>query len=161
MTFLLPTLAVVTIAGGILLSLRVGVFPNAGPWIALFSTVAVLPALVGIGWRLDAFGDRRWQAVFGFATLAHAGYLAAKLPGLAGTNTLVLAALAIVTVLSVVGFGLLLPGEVRIYLETRSPEPDTDLIGRIGLRNAWLAGVQGLFQLAIVAVMVALRWGGF
>lgn len=29
------------------------------------------------------------------------------------------------------------------------------------MRNARLAGVQGLFQLATIAVVVALRWGGF
>jgi hypothetical protein len=161
MTFLMPTLALVTVAGGILLALRLSVFPNAGPWIALFSTAAVLPALLGLGWRLDAFGDRRWQAAFVLVLVAHVGYLAAELPAFAATSPALAAALGIVVVLTVVGFGLLLPGEVRIYLEMTSPDPDDDLIGRVGMRNAKLAGVQGLFQLAIVAVMVSIRWGGF
>jgi hypothetical protein len=29
------------------------------------------------------------------------------------------------------------------------------------MRNAKLSGVQGLFQLGIVVLMVYLRWGGF
>jgi hypothetical protein len=61
----------------------------------------------------------------------------------------------------VVGFGFLLPGEVRIYLEMVSNDPDPDVISRIGMRNAKLSGVQGAFQLAVVVVMVYLRWGGF
>jgi hypothetical protein len=42
-----------------------------------------------------------------------------------------------------------------------SSDPDPDVISRIGMRNAKLSGVQGVFQLAIIVVMVYLRWGGF
>ena len=58
----------------------------------------------------------------------------------------------------VLGFGVLLPGEVRIYRQLASGNPDPDVISRIGMRNARLSGLQGLFQLAIVVVMVYLRW---
>lgn len=64
------------------------------------------------------------------------------------------------TVLSVVGFGVLLPGEVRIYLEMGADDPDEELMSAIGMRNAKLSGVQGFFQLAVVVTMVWLRWGG-
>jgi hypothetical protein len=42
-----------------------------------------------------------------------------------------------------------------------SENPDRERIGRIGMRNAKLSGVQGAFQLVIILLMVSLRWGGF
>jgi len=36
MAFLMSTLATVTIFSGVLLAVRIGVFPNPGPWIGLF-----------------------------------------------------------------------------------------------------------------------------
>jgi hypothetical protein len=63
-----------------------------------------------------------------------------------------------VTLLSVQGFGVILPGEVRIYRQVVSENPDVDLVSEIGMRNAKLGGLQGLMQLAIVFVMVGLRW---
>lgn len=56
----------------------------------------------------------------------------------------------------VLGFGVPLPGEVRTYDEMRA---DDALIGAIGMLTATLSGVQGPFQLAVVLVMVRLRWG--
>jgi hypothetical protein len=162
MTFLLPTLAMVTIAGGITLALRgYWRFPHAHVWLAIFTAATLLPALVLIGRQFDAFRDWRWLGVFAVALVGSGGYLAATLPEFGMTRPVFLAALAIVAVLSVVGFGVLMPGEIRMYLEMRSPDPDHDLISRIGMRNAKLSGVQGLLQLAIIAVMVYLRWGGF
>jgi hypothetical protein len=73
----------------------------------------------------------------------------------------ILAAMAVVTVLTIVGFGILLPGEIRMYLEMTSEDPDVDLIGAIGMRNAKLSGVEGVLQLSIVAIMVYIRYGGF
>lgn len=63
-------------------------------------------------------------------------------------------------VLTVQGFGFLLPNEILVYRELLSAEPDKDRIGRFGMRNAKLSGVQGAFQLGIVVLMVSLRWGG-
>nr|WP_246972386.1 hypothetical protein [Natribaculum luteum] len=161
MTFLMPTLAFVTIFGGITLAIRLAIFPHAQSWIALFSTFAVVPALLLIGAQFDAFRDRRWQAVFGVAVVAHVAYLAATLPEFALTTPSIAVALVIVTVLTVLGFGVLLPGEARIYLEMTAADPDPDVISRYGMRNAKLSGVQGVFQLTIVVVMVSIRWGGF
>ena len=160
MTFLMPSLALVTIAGGISLALRLEVFPNAHPWLAILTAATLLPALALIGWQFDAFTDTRWLAAFGVALVGSGAYLATTLPAFAMTSPAMLVTLVIVTVLSVLGFGVLLPGEVRMYLEMTSENPDTDVISTIGMRNAKLAGVQGLFQLTIVAVMVYVRWGG-
>nr|WP_246985075.1 hypothetical protein [Halorientalis marina] len=159
MTFLMPSLATVTIAGGITLALRLGVFPNADPWLALLTAATLVPVVLLIGWQFDAFRDPRWLAAFGIVAVGSGAGLALTLPSFAMTSTPILATLAIITVLSVLGFGVLLPGEVRMYREMTSENPDSDVISRIGMRNAKLSGVQGVFQLAIIAVMVYLRWG--
>lgn len=161
MTFLMPMLAVVTIAGGITLALRLGMFPNADPWLALLTATTLVPALLVIGWQFQAFRDRRWLALFGLSAVGSGYWVASTLPEFAMTNHAIAAALGIIVVLSVVGFGVIMPGEVRIYFQMISDDPDKDVISRIGLRNAKLSGIQGVFQLAIIVVMVYLRWGGF
>lgn len=158
--FFLPSMALVTIAGGITLAQRVGWFSNAGPWLALFTAVNAIPILLLLGWRLDAYGDRRWQAVFAVVTVGSLAWVAATIGSLTMTEPIILLSLAIVTVLSVQGFGFLLPGEIRMYQEMTSPDPDAGVIARIGERNAKLGGVQGLFQLSLVVAMVYLRYGG-
>jgi hypothetical protein len=163
MTFLMPSLALVTIAGGITLAMR-GVrtpMQNPHPWLALFTLFATLPPLLAIGYQFDAFGDWRWRGWFAVGLLASAAYLAVTLPDFATTQPIYVAILAVMVVLNFVGFGVLLPGEVRIYFETVSDAPDEEVIGAIGLRNAKLAGVQGVFQFSIIVLMVYLRWGGF
>ncbi|NHN49612.1 hypothetical protein G9464_18755 [Halostella sp. JP-L12] len=161
MTFLMPTLATVTIVGGITLAERLGYFPHADPWLALFTAATLLPALALIGWQFRAFGDRRWQAAFGLALVGSAAYLARTLPEFAMTRPVIAVTLVVVAALAVLGFGVLMPGEVRIYREMVSSDPDPEVISRIGMRNAKLSGVQGVLQLAVIAVMVYLRWGGF
>jgi len=160
-SFLLPSLATVTIAGGITLATRLGIFPNAEPWLALFTAANLIPVLLLLGWRLNAWDDRRWQVPFALATVGSLAWVAATIGDLGAISPAILASLAIVTVLSVQGFGFLMPGEVRIYLEMTSAEPDASTIARIGKQNAMLGGVQGAFQLVLIAVMVYLRYGGF
>ena len=70
----------------------------------------------------------------------------------------IIAALIITVVLIVQGFGFLLPNEVRIFKQLISPTPDVDRIVKLGMQNARLAGIQGLFQLAIIFVMANLRF---
>jgi hypothetical protein len=161
MTFLMPTLALVTIVGGITLVRRMTTFTLPHAWIAAFGLVSMLPALVLVAWQFDAFRDWRWLAAVAVVVVANGVYLATSAASFAMTAPAIVVALAIVTVLTVLGFGVLMPGEVRMYLEMVSDDPDPNLIGRIGMRNAKLSGVQGGLQLAIVVVMVYLRWGGF
>lgn len=158
--FLLPTLATVTIATGLTLAQRVGMFPHAEPWLALFTAVNLIPVLLLIGWRLDCYGDRRWRALFGVVTVGSLAWVALTIGELQMTEPAVVVALAIVTVLSVQGFGFLMPGEVRMYFEMTSADPDASVIAAIGKQNAMLGGVQGLFQLLLVLDMVYLRYGG-
>lgn len=164
MAFLMPTLATVTIFGGITLAVRIGVFPHSGPWIGLFVVVAFVAATLLLGWVFEAFDDRRWQVFFAIVVVGNGGYLAREVisAGMAipGTRVIIILILAVMVVLTVLGFGFLMPNEVLVYLEMISEEPDKDRIGQLGLRNAKLSGVQGFFQLAIIVLMVYLRWGG-
>jgi hypothetical protein len=156
--FLMPSLALVTIAGGITLARDLGKFPHADPWIALMSTAIALPVILLFAAQFDALTDRRTLGVFGVAGVGHAAWLFRTLPEFAMTDHAIAAALGIVTLLSVLGFGVLLPGELRMYREMTSANPDEELIGTIGIRNARLAGVQGVLQLAIIFVMVYVRF---
>jgi hypothetical protein len=163
MAFLMPSLATVTIFGGVTLATRIGVFPNSGPWIGLFVVAAFVPATLLLGRVFDAFTDRRWQAGFALVLVGNGGYLVAELAAagtLPGTRPVIVLILAVMVVLTVQGFGFLLPNEVLMYQEMISRNPDETRIGRLGMRNAKLSGVQGFFQLAIVVLMVYLRWGG-
>jgi len=70
MTFLMPTLAFVTIAGGITLALRgPWVFPHAHVWLAILTAATLLPALALIGWQFDALTDWRWLTAFASSLL--------------------------------------------------------------------------------------------
>jgi len=160
MAFLMPTLAFTTIFGGMVLAARMGLLPGLAAWGGLFSVVAMGAALLAVGYQFDSFADWRWLALFALVVGGGAASLVANLGTFAMPGAPILAALGIVTVLTVLGFGVLLPGEARMYLEMTSDNPDADLIGAIGMRNAKLSGVEGVLQLSIVAVMVYIRWGG-
>jgi hypothetical protein len=159
--FLLPSLAFVTIAGGITLAQRLAWFDgNAGPWLALFTAANLIPMLLLFAYRLDVWGDRRWQAVFAVATIGSLAWVGLTIGGLRLIEPAIIAALVLTTVLSVQGFGFLLPGELRMYRQMRSPSPDASIIAAVGKQNAMLGGVQGIFQLLLILDMVYLRYGG-
>lgn len=159
MTFLMPALALVTIAGGITLAGELALFPNPAPWLALMTAATLIPVVLSVGVQFDALSDPRLLAVLAAVVVGSGAGVALTFGSIAMPAPLVVAALAIVTVLSVVGFGVILPGEVRIYRQLTSAEPDTEVISAVGMRNARLGGLQGLLQLGIIAVMVGLRWG--
>ena len=65
----------------------------------------------------------------------------------------VVAALAIVTLLTVQGLGFLLPTNLMVYFELKKPQPDGARIGRL-MRWYFLAvATQGVMQMAIIVVM--------
>ncbi len=86
----------------------------------------------------------------------------ASLSDLSGavSNPWILAAVILAALLTVQGFGIMLPNEIRVFRQLVSAAPDVDLISRIGMRNAKLGGVQGVFQLGIIFIMANLRFGG-
>jgi len=65
----------------------------------------------------------------------------------------VLAALAIIAVLTVQGLGILLPTNLRVCLEMQKAKPDTEKIGRWMRRYVRSVALQGAMQVAIIAVM--------
>ena len=65
----------------------------------------------------------------------------------------VLAALIIITVLTVQGLGVLLPTNLMVYLEMRSARPNIPRIARLMKRYVYAVGFQGLLQVAIIVVM--------
>lgn len=157
--FLLPTVAIVTIFGGITFAIRTGLIPSPDAWLAMFTLINLPGALLLIGWQLSAWRDRRWQSVFGLTLAGSGAWVAVTIGSLAFPSTTVLLALVIVTVLNLQGFGIILPGELRVYREIRSDSPDAALIQSIGARNAKLGGVQGALQVSIIVVMVYLQTG--
>ncbi len=161
MAFLLPSLAFVTITGGITLAQRLGMLVDVEPWLALFTAANLIPALPFVGHRLDAYRDWRWQVPFAVATVGSLAWVGLTIGEFRMIESALAVAFGIVTVLSVQGFGFLLPGEIRMYREMRSASPDPSVIAAIGEQNATLGGVQGLFQLRLVLDMVYLRYGGF
>jgi len=71
----------------------------------------------------------------------------------------VLAALVIVTVLTVQGLGVLLPANLMVYFELRKAAPDGARIGRLMRRYVYAVAFQGLLQVAIIVVMARLVTG--
>ena len=71
----------------------------------------------------------------------------------------VIAALAIVTILTVQGLGYLLPTNLRIYFEIQKPRPDGEKIGRWMHTYVRVVGVQGVMQVTIIVVMARFATG--
>ncbi len=90
-----------------------------------------------------------------------AGIYLAQWEGLFNIGSpLIIAAGIIVVILSVQGFGILLPTEVRILLELIKPNPNRDKIVKLGMRNITVSGSQAIFQIAIIFVMANLALAG-
>jgi len=71
----------------------------------------------------------------------------------------VVAALAVSAVLAIQGLFILLPANLRIYLEMRKEEPRVEMVGRIMRRYFFTIASQGLMQLLIVVIMVKMATG--
>ncbi len=89
------------------------------------------------------------------ATTITAGiYLAMSLGVFNLTYLWIVAALLIVTILTVQGFVILMPNSMRIFIELATPNPSKERIAKLNGINIRLAGVQGVFQIVIVFIMV-------
>ena len=71
----------------------------------------------------------------------------------------VIAALAIVTVLTVQGLGYLLPMNLKLYFEILKPAPDPEKLGRWMRTYVRVVAVQGTMQVAIIVVMARFATG--
>jgi len=65
----------------------------------------------------------------------------------------VLAALVIVTILTVQGIGILLPINIVVFVELRKAQPDMARIGRLMRIYFYTVASQGVMQVAIILVM--------
>ncbi len=65
----------------------------------------------------------------------------------------VLAALVLIALLTVQGFAILLPTNIRVCLEMQRPAPDVAKIGRWMRRYVRTVALQGLMQVAMIVVM--------
>lgn len=80
------------------------------------------------------------------------GYLKANSP----ERVWIYGALIIITILTLQGFGILLPNSIRTYLELRKEQPNIEKITRLAKRTNRLAGIQGILQILIILVMAQL-----
>ena len=71
----------------------------------------------------------------------------------------VIAALTIVSVLTVQGLGYLLPMNLRLYFEIMKPAPDPDKLGRWMRTYVRVVAVQGVMQVLIIVVMARFATG--
>ena len=71
----------------------------------------------------------------------------------------VIAALAIVTVLTVQGLGYLLPTNLKLYFEISKEKPDADKLRRWMRTYVRVVAVQGTMQVAIIVVMARFATG--
>lgn len=87
--------------------------------------------------------------VAGIELASRAGYFALDWPYFGW----VLAALIIVTILTVQGLGILTPINVIVFLELRKSDPDMARVGRLMRIYFFTVASQGVMQIAIILVM--------
>ena len=69
------------------------------------------------------------------------------------------AALAIVTILTIQGLGILLPTNLRVLFQLQKPRPDMARIGRWMRTYVWVIASQATLQVAIIVVMARIATG--
>lgn len=85
----------------------------------------------------------------GYYLAARAGYLALPYP----QAWWVIATFAIVIVMIIQGFGILLPTNIRVYLEMQKDAPDGQKIGKLMALYTKMVASQALLQFAIILIM--------
>ena len=71
----------------------------------------------------------------------------------------IVGALILVTLMSILGLGFMLPNSVRIWLEIQKPNPNRELMIGLNRFNLINAGIQGTMQVLIIVVMSHLVMG--
>ena len=88
-------------------------------------------------------------SIAGIELAERAGYMAIDWPQYGW----VLAALVVVTILTVQGLGILLPINIMVFLELRGANPDLPRIGRLMRIYFLTVASQGVMQIVIILVM--------
>lgn len=70
-----------------------------------------------------------------------------------------IAALVITTIMGLQGLGILLPTNIRVYLEMQKPAPDAEKIGRLMRRYVRVTASQGTMQILIIIIMTRFATG--
>ncbi len=70
-----------------------------------------------------------------------------------------IAALVVTTILGVQGIGILLPTNIRVYLEIQKAAPDGDKIARLMRRYVRVVAFQGAMQVLIIVIMTRFATG--
>jgi hypothetical protein len=70
-----------------------------------------------------------------------------------------IAALVVTTILGLQGLGVLLPANIRVYLEMRKEAPNGDKIARLMRRYVRVVAFQGTMQVTIVVIMTRFAMG--
>ena len=71
----------------------------------------------------------------------------------------VVGALVLISLMTLLGLGVMLPNSLRIWLELQKPEPNRALVTGLNRYNIINAAVQGVMQIAIIAIMAHLTLG--
>lgn len=168
MTLAVPVLAlIVAVLSGRLLFLDYVHVITGGTWTGIDLFMGLVMSRVLRGLRPESRAEFIKKLVpimlFLMPALASvaitAGVFLAAWEGLNFFSLPVMSAGVIVLVLAVQGFGLILPAEVRIFLELRKEHPDVQKVIRLGMRNLYLSGSQSVFQVALIVVMAFLAVG--
>ena len=165
LTLAVPIIALIAalLSGSLLLLNYVHVL-IAGTWtgIDLFMGLVMSRVMRGLSpqSRVEVIKKLVPMMLFFMPGLASVGitagiYLANRM-GISFYTTPIIAAIMIVVILSVQGFGLILPNEVRVLLELRKANPNTEKIVKLGMRNIYFAGSQTIFQIIMIFVMAYL-----
>lgn len=70
-----------------------------------------------------------------------------------------IAALVVTTILGLQGLGVLLPTNIRVYLELQKDAPDADKIARLMRRYVRVVAFQGTMQVTIIVIMTRFATG--
>jgi len=68
-------------------------------------------------------------------------------------------ALVVTTILGIQGLGILLPTNIRVYLELQKDAPDADKIARLMRRYVRVVAFQGTMQVTILVIMTRFATG--
>lgn len=168
-TLIVPIAALAAaLAIGSLLALNYIHVLTGGTWtgIDLFMGIGMSRVLKGVdpGARIQIIKKLVPVMLFLMPALATAAItsgitLAERLHMLDLSSPRIIAAVVIVIILSVQGFGMIMPTEIRVFLEVRKKEPDREKLVKWGMRNVKLAGSQGVFQVVLIFIMANLALG--